>query len=389
VTDRLATVAIHGLAPGGGDAVGRQVGGDHDGRITFVALAAPGETVRARLVRERPRAAWGELFDRLGPPSPVRVDPVCELFGRCGGCQWQHVTRAAQLEAKRVIVERALAVPVGSVVAASEDFGYRDRVRLVVGARGEVGFRAHRSHAVVDVPICPLLGPELAEALPSIRAAACRLSAGTEIDLQAGVEGVHARTRLPGATGQPLHAPGLVRGMDVDAAEPAGAPLRVPAGGFAQAGRRASGILVAAVLDMVGPEAGAVVELYAGSGNFTRHLCRLAAGVAASDADPEAVARGRSNAPGAVWGVRPPQGATDTVVLDPPRQGADLAALALAAGARRSVVYVSCDPQTLARDARRLGEAGLHLERVVSLDMLPQTFHVEVVARFGRVPPAN
>jgi 23S rRNA (uracil1939-C5)-methyltransferase len=171
---------------------------------------------------------------------------------------------------------------------------------------------------------------------------------------------------------------------DVDVAEPGSAPLRVPADGFAQVGRTANAALVAAVLDAVGPSPGAVVELYAGSGNFTRELLRVATSVAASDGDPAAVERGRRNAPGAAWSLRPAGGAADTVVLDPPREGADRATLAVAAGARRRIVYVSCDPQTLARDARLLAVSGFHLSGAVALDLMPQTFHVEVVARFDR-----
>src|SRR4029077_4085629 len=127
-------------------------------------------------------------------------------------------------------------------------------------------------------------------------------------------------------------------------------------------------------------------ELYAGSGNFTRHLSARAPAVHASDGDPAAVERGRRNAPGAAW-ARAPQRlapAPDTVVLDPPREGAARAHLAVALGARRRVVYVSCDPQTLGRDARALAAGGFHLARAVALDLLPQTLHLEVVATFDR-----
>src|SRR5205814_10390262 len=125
------TVEVTGLAPGG-EAVGRQVGGAHDGRVTFVAFAAPGERVRARLVREKGRVAWGELRE-IERAAPERVVPPCPLFGRCGGCQWQHVPRALQLEAKRRIVERALGLPVDHVRAVGPEYGYRDRGRLGVG----------------------------------------------------------------------------------------------------------------------------------------------------------------------------------------------------------------------------------------------------------------
>jgi len=128
-----------------------------------------------------------------------------------------------------------------------------------------------------------------------------------------------------------------------------------------------------------------VIELYAGSGNLTRHLVRAGAKVAASDGEPAAIARGARNVPEATWSARPPAGDADTVVLDPPREGADKAHLAAAMRARRRIVYVSCDPQTLARDARTLRAAGFELKAAVALDLMPQTFHVEVVATFDRL----
>src|SRR6185295_6923341 len=119
--------------------------------------------------------------------------------------------------------------------------------------------------------------------------------------------------------------------------------------------------------------------LYAGSGNFTRHLTRVAAQVHACDGDAAAVARGRRAAPAALWSAPIPDLDADVVVLDPPRQGADRAHLAAVVRARRKVVYISCDPQTLARDARAIAGAGFRLARAIALDLMPQTYHVEVV----------
>jgi 23S rRNA (uracil1939-C5)-methyltransferase len=396
-------VEIESLAPGG-DAVGRQRGGGpDDGRATFVPLGAPGDRLRARVVRAKPRVAWAEIV-AVEQPGPDRVAPPCPLFGSCGGCQWQHVTMAAQHAAKKAIVERALgrAIEGEAVVAASAPFGYRDRVRLTVGPDGRLGFHGRRSHDVIDVPACPLLGPELAQALPALRALARGLPAGTEIAAQAGAEGVHLDVSHTDGTGagharreiDRLGAAGVV-GLSiagkptlgaaaVDASEPGGSPLPVPAAGFAQVGRAANAVLARAVLDAVGNVVGVLNELYAGGGNFTRHLAQVASAVHASDADPDAVERGRRALPGVSWSLRPAAVAADTVVLDPPREGADRANLDAAARARRRVVYVSCDPQTLARDARRLEAAGLRLTRAVALDLMPQTFHVEVVATFER-----
>src|SRR5262245_53112420 len=237
-------------------------------------------------------------------PGPDRVPPPCPLFGSCGGCQWQHVTPAAQHAAKRAIVERALGAPVAEVVAASSPYGYRDRAKLAVGPGGMLGFRARRSHDVIDVPACPLFGAELARALPALRNTARGLAAGVEIEVQAGNDGVHVnvahadptsaaharreidRLGAAGVVGLALAGKPTLGRPDVDVAEPGSPPLRVPADGFAQVGRAGNAALVAVVVDAVGPAPGAVLELYAGSGNLTRHLVRTAASVSACDGDP-------------------------------------------------------------------------------------------------------
>jgi tRNA/tmRNA/rRNA uracil-C5-methylase (TrmA/RlmC/RlmD family) len=416
---REVVIEIESLAFGG-DAVGREVsgsdGGQEDiGRVTFVALAAPGERVRARIVREKGRVAWAELM-AIERPGPSRVAPLCPLFGRCGGCQWQHVALDAQRAAKHAIVERALrptpvrdvaeTLPacgspnVAPIVDLMPPFGYRERTKLVVGRGGAVGFRARRSHAVIDVPACPLMGVALARAWPALRALGRAARPGVEIDAHAGAEGVVANVR--GARGEldPKALGGsdlagvaidgrTVTGVEsVDVAEAGGGRLRVPGGAFAQVGRGANGALVSAVLDAVGKSPGVTLELYAGSGNFTRHLVARATGVHATDGDPAAVRRGRSNVPSAAWSDQPPAIDADTVLLDPPREGGDRAHLVVAARARRRIVYVSCDPQTLARDARELRAAGFALTAAVPLDLMPQTFHVEIVATFDRVSRA-
>jgi 23S rRNA (uracil1939-C5)-methyltransferase len=400
------SVEVESLAPGG-DAVGRQQGGEgaraaEDGRVTFVPLAAPGERVRARIEKEKGKVAWGELV-AIERPGPDRVPPPCPLFATCGGCQWQHVTIEAQRAAKRAIVERALGAPVREMIAAGPPFGYRDRAKLAVGPGGTLGFRARRSHDVVDVPACPLFGPELARALPALRGTARGLAPGVEIDAQAGNDGVHVnvahadptsaaharreidRLGAAGVVGLSLAGKPTLGQPDVDVAEPGSSgPLRVPADGFAQVGRAGNAALVAAAMEAVGAAPGVVLELYAGSGNLTRHLVRVGTAVSACDGDPAAIARGARNVPQAAWSLRPPATEADTVVLDPPREGADKAHLAAASRARRRIVYVSCDPQTLGRDARLLRAAGFELTGAVALDLMPQTYHVEVVATFDR-----
>ena len=389
-------VEITGLAPGG-DAVGRQLGGAADGRVTFVPFAAPGELVKVRLVREKARAAWGELVE-IERASQARVAPACPLFERCGGCQWQHVDDRIQRSAKGDIVARALGITLSEATPVGPSYGYRERARLAVGPQNTLGFRARDSNEVVDVTTCPLLAPALDAALPEARRRAAGLPVGAEIHLLLGDGGVVAgdawgrgfRVRVEPAGAGVVAGPGEELYLSdpegwPNVAEPGSRPLRVPPNGFAQVGRAGNAALVAAVAAAIGPHPGRVLELFAGSGNFTRLLVARASAVIASDADERAVARGRRNVPEADWRTAATLGPTvlpvDTVLVDPPREGLDERSLALCAGGRE-LVYVSCDPQTLTRDMGHLLRRGMRLVGAVALDLMPQTHHVEVVAHF-------
>jgi 23S rRNA (uracil1939-C5)-methyltransferase len=389
-------VEITGLAPGG-DAVGRQLGGAADGRVTFVPFAAPGELVRVALVRERARVAWADLLD-VERASAARVEPPCPLFRRCGGCQWQHVDDRLQRSAKGEIVGRALGLTVAEASAVGPSYGYRERARLAVAvaspAHPVVGFRARRSHEIVDVPTCPLLAPSLDEALPEARRRATGVPPGSEISLLLG----------RGPTGDFVLGEAGGRGFRVEderveeadlqnaagwpnVAEPGGRPLLLPPGGFAQVSRAANSALCEAIVEALGPRPGKVLELFAGSGNFTRLLVERATAVIASDADSQAVERGRRNVPEADWrpatGLGPTVLPVDTILADPPREGLDDRSLALCAAAQR-LVYVSCDPQTLQRDMGHLLRRGMRLAGAKAFDLMPQTHHIEVVALFIR-----
>lgn len=371
-------VQIESLAPGG-DAFGRQLGGAAEGRATFVAFAAPGERVRARIVREKRDVAFAELVEVL-EPSARRVQPSCPLFGACGGCQWQHVDLEAQRAAKLAIVKRALRTEEVLLRTPSPAFGYRDRAKFAVVRRGTqtlIGFKRRQSHEVIDVPQCPLLSPAGARGLAVLRA---HPPAEGEAWLQAAPDGTvelaqAGASRTAAAKTVNLAAPG----------EPA---LEVKVGGFAQVGALANRDLVDCVLDQVGPAPGSVLELYAGAGNFTRFLVQRSPRVLASDGEAASVELGKRNVPQAEWAFPqdiPLDTPFDTVVVDPPRAGLDPLGLDLTRLAGRTIVYVSCDPQTLGRDLRRLTEWGFRLAGAQALDLMPQTHHVEVVARLERV----
>jgi 23S rRNA (uracil1939-C5)-methyltransferase len=370
--------SIHALASGG-EGVGRAP----DGRIAFVPLSAPGDLLEVRLEKIHPRYVRAEIEHVLEPGS-ARVTPECEVFGSCGGCTWQHLDYALQCEAKRAIVEDALErvghlevpKPVPFTPSPSP-YRYRARARLAVQG-GLVGYRRRRSHTLAEARRCPVLTGSLEEELRALAAAS---PADGEWEIAVGVLGGGAHG--PGASGPALEL------------EVAGDRLRVSGGVFFQAHAGLQGALVEAVSRAVGQGALAV-ELFAGAGFFTLSLARSFARVVAVEEDPAAVADLEHNvARAGLLGVQAIRARVeealagdalraerpDAVLLDPPRAGlapGDVARIA-ELGAPR-VVYLSCDPATLARDLAGLATFGYALAEVRAFDLFPQTPHVEVLA---------
>jgi 23S rRNA (uracil1939-C5)-methyltransferase len=390
-------IAITALAAGG-DAIGR----DEGGRVTFIARVVPGDRVRVRIVEEHARWARGELVDVVAP-SPDRVVPPCALFAEdaCGGCQWQHVARPAQLAAKQAIVAGALRKAIARGMALREivdpgpAYGWRRRARLHAQG-GALGFYAPRSHAVADLAIaCAQLDPALDRAVAAVRDA--RPPDG-EVDVAIGHRGeVVVATAAWDVAGTLVGRAGIV-GVVADGVEHGTVEIEIEpglvarAGDFAQAAARANRALIELVLDAVGspakspqpqpqpqPQPARLLELYAGEGNFTRALVAAGWDVTAADVvAPRRVLPGvrritgtATDAIARVAGER-----FDAIVLDPPRAGAIEAVRAIAAP---RIAYVSCDPATLGRDLEILAERGYRAVRAQPIDVMPQTAHVEVV----------
>jgi 23S rRNA (uracil1939-C5)-methyltransferase len=373
----------------GGEAVGRLP----DGKAVFVPFAIPGERVRVEVVEERRRWARARLVEVLAP-SPDRVLPACPAFGACGGCHLQHIAPARQRELKRQIVvdqlERIGKIadpPVAETVAAGET-EYRATARFAVDDEGRLGFRRAASHDVVPIAACPLLTP----AAQALRSAAGDAWRGTgEVTVRAGDVGasVTADGRL----------------VDHDQAvtfRVAGFDFRVSAGSFFQAGIAGAEALVRLVRAAAGVGPGDVaLDLYAGVGLFARVLAADGAHVVAVEASPAACADARVNLPpgvevrqttaeGAVARLVAERARLDVVVLDPPRRGAGAALCAdLTRLGARAIVYVSCDPAALGRDARALVDAGYRLAEAVPVDQFAHTAAIETVATFAPAGPAG
>jgi len=378
---------IESLAKGG-EGVGRAP----DGRVVFVPFTAPGDLVRVAVVARHARWLRGEAVELL-EPGPGRTDPLCPLFGVCGGCDWQHLDYPVQLEAKRRILADALEriarvrVPDGFPFHPSPSpYGYRSRAR-VAARRGRVGFRRRHSHAICAASRCPVLVPALDEPLAAL---ARRPPEPTgEWELSAGTEGGASVARVP------------VRdsGTHVDV-EVAGEWLRVSGGSFLQANALLRERLALAVGDAAG-RGGRCLELFAGAGLFTILLARRFTRVLAVESHPGAAADLEENVQtagldevveilarpveDAFAGARLAAFRPEVVVLDPPRTGLEPPARdgLPRLGARR-LVYVSCDPATLARDVAVLADADYRLASLEGFDLFPQTAHVEALAVMER-----
>jgi 23S rRNA (uracil1939-C5)-methyltransferase len=415
-------------------------GGDgvaHTPRALFIIGAAPGDRVRVRIREDRGTWARAEIVEMIAP-SPARRAPPCPLAHACGGCQWQPIHEEIQREAKRRAVEDALRrigglrdVVVPPVLGIGPTLRYRRRTRFQVRARrsgAAIGFHRHRSHEVVDVDRCLQMSEGLARAYEAIREALDRrVPPGVyEVDLAVGsddtgaVAALHVASKIDpgslallGSIARPLVDATALRGwaaldpgsrildawgdLTLEYVFPEGsvpgAPcaLRQRGWAFSQVSWESNVALVRAVLSALGdPPPAHVLELYAGSGNFTLPLSALIPEVVAVEADPDAARELSDNldlagrrarviaAPAAAaLGALDRAGA---VLLDPPREGAAEAIAGIVSLRPRRIVYVSCHPATLARDLARLAAGGYRLNAVQALDLFPQTYHVETVA---------
>lgn len=348
-------LAIERLAAGG-DGVAHA-----DGLTVFVPLAAPGDRVRARVTRVERRFARAEIEAVLAP-GPSRREPPCEYYGRCGGCTWLHLDEAEQSRARIALVCEALEriahvqnLPPIEHVPSPAALGYRSRAR-VAHARGRVGFRARASHEVIDIERCAVLDSRTETELMRVRASRPRGEGELEI-----------------------------RGYG-DRIELGGSRLAVGISAFFQANRLLWERWRALVVEACGAGERAC-ELYCGVGFYTQALCANFARVVAVERSP-AARDARVNTTAEVfeaacedWAARNLAAfAPELVLVNPPRTGCHQnVSDAIRAARPLRLVYVSCDAPTLARDVARLGP-DFRLARIVVLDALPQTHHVEVIA---------
>lgn len=382
-------VDIERLLPGG-------VGLAHvEGLTLFVSLAAPGDRVRVRIDRMQNKAAFASIVEIL-KPSPVRVEPPCPYFGRCGGCDFQQLTYKAQLDAKVEIIRDCLhriakiPLPRNIRITPSHEWRYRSRANWQIDNPAKLlGYFERGTNTVCDVEYCGVLVPELEKTLEQVRH---ELKAGTavthprDVDAVAGDDGISVAPAFGGFT------PEVIRkriGRET---------YSFTADMFFQVNHELLEPLINEALGNVRGQF--AIDLYAGVGLFTLPIARRFARVSSVEAHPRATefakqnlaTAGLNNVEVVTLGVAPwlkqsrPFEPLDFLLLDPPRVGCENAAIAGILALRpRRIAYVSCDPATLARDLRKFIDDDYILDSVAAFDMFPQTHHVETVARLTAV----
>lgn len=406
----------------------------YQGQTVFVAGALPGETVSVQHFKAQRRYAECQAGNII-TVSPERIEAPCEYYGRCGGCNLQHQNDKAQLAFKQRSVleqiQRQAGLEPEEVAPAlvSAPWHYRSRARLGVNRQGQVAFRQRDSQVFVAINHCRVLATELQPFVDALQALPEYAKAG-------GISHIELIYTEETAAAVVRHTKSLPRKVSVwlqDVAQQSGVSLwlqgerhgalqdvegqsvdprlcyQLPAfdvrlgfhpSDFTQVNAEINRQMVSQAIDWLqlqGSET--VLDLFCGIGNFTLPLARRAAYVIGVEAIASMVERGRENAElnglancefvaadleqhdcEKAWNHR----AIDAVLLDPPRAGAQQVAGLLGRLQVDKVVYVSCNPASLARDAKAMAEQGFRLVRLGVMDMFPHTAHIESMALFVR-----
>lgn len=368
-------------------------------RVIFADYGIPGEKVTVEVDRERAGVGLGHVVEVL-EASPDRVEPPCEYFGRCGGCQWQHIAYSRQLELKRHVVREQLRriggfkePSVSATVGADDPWGYRNHVRFTAKSRGELGFVQRGSHRFLRIDRCLIAHPVANDVLQKLQGRAVSGPGSRRRSLH------QVSVRASVNTGDVLIHP------DVSEIEPSlpsgqrhyheellGHRFRISGASFFQTNTPQAERLVQLVRDRLAlSRHETLLDAYAGVGTFAVIFAPLVGKVIAIEESAAAVDDAMVNIQASpnvqyykakVEDVLPElREEVHALVLDPPRQGCAPQALEAALRLRPGrIAYVSCDPATLARDLRLLADGGYELLDVTPVDMFPHTYHIECVA---------
>lgn len=395
----------------GGSSMGRLP----DGRAVFVPYGLPGELVRVALVEQKRGFARARLVEVLRP-APERLQPRCRHFGVCGGCHYQHLSYAHQLQVKAEVLREQLErigglsdPPLEAIQPSPQEWHYRNTVQFHLDAQGRLGYEESGSNRVVAIEECYLPQPPLDELWRQL-----------EFEAGLGIERIGLRVGadeevLLTLEGQPLELPALEVDLPISAVHlsPAGSivlagedwlPMevngrlfRVSAGSFFQVNTAQAGAMVRYLQEILPLDKDTtLLDVYCGVGLFSAFLAERVGRCVGVEVSPSACDDYAVNLDsfdnvslyiGAAEEVLPGLQLSGKVaaVLDPPRAGVDRRALdALVALQPEWIAYVSCDPATLARDLKRLVAQGYRLERIKPFDLFPQTYHIESISLLRR-----
>lgn len=377
---------------------------EKDGRVVMVSQALPGEQVVARIEKGNTRLWQGRTLDVI-TASEQRIKPECSHFGRCGGCQMQHVGHAGQLEIKQQAIadhfrRNGMVDLPWQDTLVSKPFEYRHRARLHVSPKGKIGFHNEQGNQVIAIDSCPVFRPELQAAFERVKARA-PLAGLKQLELV--VDDFH-QIGAVALKGRPQAVSGFhdwVRSQDwsVDS------PLRYQSGNcqvmaspgeFTQVNREINQTMLqrgADWLELVHEDR--LLDLFCGNGNFACFLQNHVSGLLGLEGSSAAISKALSAVERAshshfdvadlfevnvselplVRELNP-----TVVVLDPPRAGSEKACQdLLKIKSVEKTLYISCDPATLARDIKILAEDNWHLRKIALIDMFPQTRHIETM----------
>lgn len=445
---QLGKNTVHTLRIQGYTAEGMGVG-RLEGQVVFVPGVVDGELWEVLLVKVTKNVLWGKGV-KLLEPSPERVTPDCPHAGKCGGCQYRHMTYQEELRAKRVRVQDALTrlggvdLPVPPVLGAEEPLRYRNKVQFPA-AEGKIGFYRARSHQVIDVEDCLLQPAQVSGIRRTVlewmqkfniscydetsgrgllrhlyvrtnhreQVLCCLVVNGTSLPHSRELV-EELRAAVPGLTGVVLNQnrrdTNVILGPDYRTLwgeaeleeELCGLTFRLSVPSFFQVNRAQTEVLYRTALEFAGLTGEeTVLDLYCGVGSITLLLAGKARRAIGGEIVPQAVENAKKNAlangaanaeffqgdAGEIAArlararLRP-----QTVVVDPPRKGLveEVPGIVAGMGPER-VVYVSCDPATLARDVKRFGTLGYRAVRVQPVDLFPRTAHVETVCLLSKL----
>lgn len=405
----MTEITLSGLAYGG-NAFGR----DADGKMIFVPFALPGERVKVEIVEAHQRWARGQLVEVV-EASTVRIEPRCRHFADCGGCHYQHMPYTAQVQAKTEIVRSQLEriggfedPPVGGIVPSPAPWNTRNHLQFNLTPEGHLGFMAAGSHRIVPIEECHLPEQVLSDLWPRLN-----------VESISGLDRIGFRSGIMGACMIMLEGKGAPE-MEVIIDLPASVVWLAPGGLLVLAGERSLDFiisdrtfvvsagsffqvhtalaeeLVQLVIRELSVQPGETIfDLYAGVGLFSAFLAHEGVRIVAVEESSRACSDFEKNleefddielyeAPVEI-ALPAIRSRPDAVIIDPPRAGLSRKALQyLIDLTPPRLVYVSCDPATLARDSRRLTDAGYQFVRCTPIDLFPQTFHIETVSLWQR-----